>query len=200
MDILVAEEETGVVRDAFIAFGHNAMSCDLKPSRRPGPHYRGDIKDVLYEKWDMLIFFAPCTYSANSGVKHLYIDGRKENGRNEERWKLMQKGAEFFKMHLECAHIPMIVGENPIPHKYALEIMGRKYDQIIQPWQFGHGERKATCLWLKNVPKLVPTNIVEGKEQRIWKMAPSPDRGAKRSETFQGIADAMAAQWSCLKP
>lgn len=196
MKILVAEEETGVVRDAFLKRGHDAMSCDILPSRKPGPHYQGDVRDILYKSWDMLIFFAPCTYSANSGVRWLYKD---DKSRNEKRWKLMQDGAEFFKMHLDCDHIPMIVGENPIPHKYALEIIGRKYDQIIHPWQFGHGERKATCLWLKNVPPLVPTDIVDGREQRIWKMSPSPERSRMRSETFPGIAEAMAEQWSRLQ-
>ena len=202
MRVLIAEEETGVVRDAFLAHGHDAMSCDILPSRRPGPHYQGDIRDVLYEHWDMLIFFAPCTYSSNSGVRWLYKNSGsgKRRIRDMKRWRLMVDGAQFFKMHLDCEHIPLIVGENPIPHKHALKIIGRPYDQIIQPWQFGHGERKATCLWLKNVPKLMPTDIVTGREQRIWKMAPSPDRARMRSETYLGIAQAMANLWSNLNP
>jgi hypothetical protein len=111
-----------------------------------------------------------------------------------ERWAELDKGAEFFKVLMD-APIPKIAIENPIPHKYAVERIGRKYDQLIQPWQYGHGETKATCLWLKGLPKLVPTDIVEGREQRIWKLPPSPDRWAERSKTYTGIAKAMADQW-----
>jgi len=190
MNVLVACEFSGVVRDAFIRKGHNAISCDLIETVSPGPHVIGDVQYMLRMKWDMIIAHPPCTYLCNSGVRWLdTIKGRKFD---------MKIAAYFFEklLHADCHKICV---ENPIPHKYALEIIGRKYDQIIQPWQFGHGETKATCLWLKGLPKLEPTNIVDGREARIHKMPPSKDRGLLRSITYQGIADAMAEQWSILK-
>lgn len=185
MKVLVACEESGIVRDALIAAGHDAMSCDLKPSRRPGPHYQGDVRDILHRNWDGMIFHAPCTRLSNSGVRWLH---------ERNLWDDMREAAHFFKMLLD-ADIPLIAGENPIPHKYAVAIIGRKYDQIIQPFQFGHGETKATCLWLKGLPPLKETNRVDGREQRIWKMPPGPNRARDRSVTYPGIADAMASQW-----
>jgi hypothetical protein len=186
MKILVGCEESGIVRDALIAAGHDAVSCDLLPSRRPGPHLQCDVRDVLGYGWDAAIFFTPCTYLSNSGVRWLH--------ERPERWDLMRRDAELFR---DCmnADIPMTANENPIPHKYALEIIGRKYDQIIQPWEFGHGETKATCLWLKNLPPLLGTYIHTGREQRIWLMPPSETRQRDRSVTFNGIAHAMSTQW-----
>jgi hypothetical protein len=186
MKILIACEYSGIVRDAFIKRGHDAMSCDLLPSERPGPHYQGDVLDIINDGWDMMIAFDPCTYQCNSGVRWLT--------NNQERLNELKKSCELTKRLLN-ASISKICRENPIPHKYALKLIGRKYDQIIQPWQFGHGETKATCLWLKNLSLLQPTNIVEGREQRIWKMPPEPDRAKERSRTFSGIANAMAEQW-----
>lgn len=180
MRILVACEFSGIVRDAFIAKGHDAWSCDLLPSERPGQHIQGDVRNHLDDGWEMMIAFPPCTHLAVSGARW-FKDKRKE-----------QAGAIDFFMWLANCNIPKIAIENPIG---VMSGEWRKPDQIIQPWQFGHGETKATCLWLKNLPKLEPTNIVEGREHRIHKMAPSPNRGKDRSRTYQGIAEAMAAQW-----
>jgi hypothetical protein len=185
--IIIGCEESGTVREAFAKVGWDAWSCDLLPSRIPGQHIQADILTVLNCGWDAAIFHTPCTYLSNSGVRWLH--------ERPERWELMRRDAMLFKACMD-ADIPLIANENPIPHKYALALIGRKYDQIIQPWQFGHGETKATCLWLKGFPPCVPTNIVSGRDQRIWKMAPGPDRQRERSKTYQGIADAMAAQWS----
>lgn len=192
MDVLVACEFSGVVREAFVKQGHYAMSCDLLPTDIPGNHYQGDVIDTLDDGWDLMIAHPPCTYLANSGVRWLY---NKDGSRNEERWQNMLEAAEFFKTLLN-AKIPMIAVENPIQHKYARELINFPYTQIIQPWMFGHGETKATCLWLKNLPPLVPTNVVDGREGRIHRLPPSEDRWKIRSTTFQGIAEAMAHQWS----
>lgn len=188
MRVLVACEYSGRVRDAFRKKGHDAWSCDLLPTEgNPLYHYRMDVLELLKkEKFDLMIAHPPCTYLANSGVRWL----QEKPG----RWTDMRKGALFFRALLD-ASINKIAVENPIPHRYAVQIIGYKYTQIIQPWQFGHGETKATCLWLKNLPKLVPTNIVSGREQRIWKMGPSEERSKERSRTFLGIAEAMAEQW-----
>lgn len=190
MRVLVACEFSGIVRQAFAALGHEAWSCDLLPTEISGNHYQGDVKDILYSKnWDIMIAHPPCTRLANSGVRWLA---------ERNLWDEMRQGAEFFKELLN-APISMIAIENPIPHRYALEVIGEKYSQIIQPWQFGHGETKATCLWLKNLPKLKPTEIVEGRYQRIHFMPKSENRWRERSRTYQGIANAMATQWSTLK-
>jgi hypothetical protein len=192
MKILVACEFSGVVREAFRKRGHEAWSCDLLPTEISSPyHIQDDVLKHLSDGWDMIVAHPPCTYLSNSGVRWLY---NPDKTRNEERWENMRKGAEFFNILLN-SDIPMIAVENPIQHKYARELI-RKPDQVIQPWQFGHGETKATCLWLKNLPKLTPTDIVEGREQRIWKMPPSLDRPKERSITCPGIASAMAKQWS----
>ena len=180
MKILVAWEFSGVVRDAFTARGHTAISCDLLPSESSGNHYQGDIKDILMDGYDLMIAHPPCTHLAVSGARWF-----------KEKQKEQTEALNFFRILLD-APIPKIALENPIS---IISSRIRKPDQIIQPWQFGHGETKATCLWLKGLPKLRPTNIVEGRESRIHKMAPSPDRWKERSRTYQGIADAMADQW-----
>lgn len=187
MKVLVACEFSGIVRDAFIKRGHDAWSCDLLPTESPGPHYQGDVFDIIGDGWGLMISHWPCTRLCNSSVRWLA---------ERDLWADMRESAKQFRRLLDCG-IPRIAAENPIPHKYARAIMGG-YTQIIQPWQFGHPETKATCLWLRNLPNLVPTNIVAGREQRIWKMPPGPDRAKNRSRTFQGIADAMAEQWGSL--
>ena len=191
MRVLVACEFSGIVRDAFLRLGHDAWSCDLLPTERPGPHIQRDVFTVLNQNWDLMIFHWPCTRLTNSGVRWLY--GGKGLVRDVERWELMEQDAKNFRKLLECS-IPKIAGENPIPHKHAKEIMGN-YSQIIQPWQFGHGETKATCLWLKNLFPLQPSNIVEGRQPRVHYASPGPERWKERSRTLQGIADAMALQW-----
>ena len=180
MRVLVACEFSGRVREAFNAKGHDAWSCDLIPSEIPGHHINGDVRMVLDEDWDLMIAHPPCTHLAVSGARW-FKDKQVE-----------QKQAIEFFMELANADIPKIAIENPIG---IMSTQWRKPDQIIQPWQFGHGETKATCLWLKNLPKLNPTNIVSGRENRIHKMPPSKDRGKLRSLTYQGIANAMAEQW-----
>jgi hypothetical protein len=186
MKVLIACEYSGRVRDAFIKLGHEAMSCDLLPTDSPGPHYQGDVFDIIDGSWDLMVAHPPCTYLCNSGVCWLYKD--------ESRWDKMREGALFFKKLLE-ANIPKIAIENPIMHKYAKEIIGMDKTQVVQPWMFGHGETKATCFWLKNLSPLKPTNIVSGREQRLHRLPPSKDRWKLRSTTYQGIADAIAAQW-----
>jgi len=185
MKVLIACEESGTVRDAFIAQGHQAMSCDLLPTRSNGPHYQGDVRDVLEYPWDLMIAHPPCTHLSVSGAKH--FAGKKMNG--------SQFAAVSFFMMLAKSGIRMTAIENPI---CIMSKLYRKPDQIIQPWQFGHGETKATCLWLKGLPKLRPTNVVEGREARIHRMAPSPSRARERSATYSGIAQAMASQWGGL--
>jgi hypothetical protein len=194
--VLVACEFSGIVRDAFRARGHDAVSCDLLPTERPGPHIVGDAR-VVVRRWrpDLLIHHTPCTYATNAGVRWLYVNGRG-TVRDETRWAAMVEGAALFQ-ELQSADVPMICGENPIPHRYALGLMG-PYTQIIQPWQFGHGETKATCLWLRGLPPLTPTQIVNGRDARVHREAPSPDRWKNRSRTLPGIAAAMAAQWGAL--
>ena len=179
--ILVACEYSGRVRDAFLRRGWDATSCDLLPTDVPGPHYQGDVFDIIDQGWDLMIAHPPCTHLAVSGAR--WFKDKKEE----------QKEALGFVWLLLQAEIKHIALENPIS---IISSKIRKPDQIIQPWQFGHGETKATCLWLKNLPRLVPTNIVEGREAVVHKMAPGPDRWKKRSTTYQGIADAMADQWS----
>jgi len=195
--VLVACEYSGWVRDAFKKAGCIAFSCDLLQSDTPGHHYQGDVTPFLDKYWDLIIAHPPCTYLCNSGAKHLYNGMSKANGINQDRWDKMEAGSRFMKTIMD-ADCPRIAVENPIMMGHAKEIIGRGQDQIIQPWQFGHGEIKATCLWLKGLPKLQPTNIVDGREAKVHKMGPSPDRWKKRSTTYQGVADAMAAQWAPL--
>lgn len=198
MRVLVACEYSGVVRRAFRALGHHAYSCDLLPSDDNSVyHSQRNVLGILDDGWDLMIAHPPCTYLANSGNKHLYIGWKKENGPNPERWDLMREGAEFFRAMLN-APIDRIAVENPIMSGHAKTLIGRQQDQCVQPWMFGHGEIKATCLWLKNLPKLQPTNIVNGRVARVHKMPPSVDRWKLRSLTYEGIARAMAAQWSNL--
>jgi len=186
MKVLVACEYSGRVRDAFIKLGHDAMSCDLLPTDAPGPHYQGNIFDVVDYPWDLLIAHPPCTHLSVSGARH--FSEKQNDGRQ-------QSGVSFF-MRLAKLDIPRIAIENPV---CIMSSIWRKPDQIIQPWQFGHGETKATCLWLKNLPLLKPTDIVDGRENRIHRMPPTADRWKLRSETYQGIADAMAGQWGGLR-
>jgi hypothetical protein len=187
MKVLIACEESQAVTKEFRKLGHEAYSCDTEPCSGGYPewHLQQDVIPLLDESWDLMIAHPPCTRLCNSGVCWL----EKRN-----LWDDMRAGALFFKALLD-ADIPMKAIENPIPHKYAVEIIGRKYDQIIQPWMFGHGETKATCLWLNGLPKLIPTKIVEGREQRLHRLPPSKDRAKLRSKTFPGIAKAMAEQW-----
>jgi hypothetical protein len=185
MRCLIACEFSGVVRDAFIAAGHDAMSCDLLPTERPGPHYQGDLFDVIDYPWDLAIFHPACTHTAVSGARH--FAEKRRDGRQ-------QAAVSFFiRIVRRSEHIPMTAIEQPVS---IVSSLYRKPDQVIQPWQFGHPETKATCLWLKGLPKLTPTNIVDGREARVHRMPPGPDRWKERSRTFAGIAEAMADQWS----
>ena len=185
MRVLVACEYSGAVRDAFLARGHDAMSCDLLLSEVPGPHYQGDVRDVLGRGWDLMVAHPPCTHLAVSGARW-FKDKQAEQA----------EALDFVRLLLN-APIPRIALENPVS---VISSRVRKPDQIIQPWQFGHGETKATCLWLKNLPALWPTCIVDGREARVHKMPPGPDRWKERSRTYRGIAEAMAAQWGGLEP
>lgn len=188
--VLVACEESGEVRRAFRALGHDAWSCDILPARDGSEfHLQDDAIHQAYQtfypgeadRWDLMIAFPPCTHLCVSGARW-FKDKQREQA----------EALDFVRTLLD-APIPRIALENPIG---VISSRIRKPDQIIQPWQFGHGETKATCLWLKNLPKLVPTNIVEGREARVHKMPPGPDRARERSKTYRGIAEAMAAQWS----
>ena len=180
MKVLVACEYSGRVRDAFLALGHDAISCDLLPTEVEGPHHMGDVTELLHAGWDLMIAHPPCTHLAVSGSRW-FKDKVKE-----------QADALAFVQTLMNAPIPKIAIENPIS---IISSRIRKPDQIIHPWQFGHGETKATCLWLKGLPKLMPTNVVDGREARVHRMPPSPNRWKERSRTYDGIARAMAAQW-----
>ena len=199
MRVLVACEYSGRVRDAFIAQGHDAMSCDLLPTDVVGPHHQGDVFDLDLTQFDLMVAHPPCTYLTNAGVTWLH--------RDPSRWAKLDEGAAFFKKLLD-APIPRICVENPIMHKYAKErIGGVKQTQVVQPWMFGHMEQKATCLWLKGLPPLTPTNNVkeammslpDNQRQRLHYLPPGPDRWKLRSTTYQGVADAMAAQWSIFE-
>ena len=180
MKVLVACEYSGTVRDAFIEQGHDAISCDLLPSDVPGPHYQGDVRDILENGFDLMIAHPPCTHLAVSGARW-FKDKRQEQA----------EALDFVRLLLS-APIDKIALENPIS---IISSRIRKPNQIIQPWQFGHGETKATCLWLKNLPRLMPTDIVEGREAKVHRMSPGPDRWKLRSTTYKGIAQAMAEQW-----
>lgn len=180
MRVLVACEFSGIVRDAFAARGHDSWSCDLLQSERPGRHIQGDVLAALNDGWDLMIAHPPCTHLAVSGAR--WFKGKQDS---------QIKALEFVRALLD-APISCIALENPVS---IISSRIRKPDQIIQPWQFGHPETKATCLWLKGLPKLVPTDIVSGRAHRIHKMPPSPNRGRERSRTYPGIAEAMAEQW-----
>lgn len=180
MRVLVACEYSGTVRDAFLRHGHEAMSCDLLDTESPGCHYKGDVFDVIDEGWDLMIAHPPCTHLAVSGSRWF-----------KHKQKEQSEALEFVS-RLMNANIAKIAIENPVS---VISSRIRKPDQIIQPWQYGHGETKATCLWLKNLPKLLPSDIVDGREARIHKMPPGPNRWKERSRTYLGIAEAMAEQW-----
>lgn len=207
MKILVACEFSGIVRDAFIALGHDAWSCDLLPTELPGPHFQCDVRSILTDHWDLMIAHPPCTYITNAGVRHLHSHVASRNGvqakvNGQARWISMREACAFF-LDLKNAPIPMICIENPVPHHYATEIIGR-YSQIIHPWQFGHGKHKPTCLWLKNLPLLQPTHR---RDDLFCAQEPNEitnfcnlfmqgePRWLSRSRTFPGIACAMAMQW-----
>lgn len=181
MRVLIACEFSGTVRDAFLARGHDALSCDLLETEVPGPHYRGNVLDILDHDWDLMIAHPPCTHLAVSGARW-FKDKAVE-----------QAEALGFVKELLDAPIPRIALENPIS---VISSRIRKPEQIIQPWMFGHGEVKSTCLWLKNLPPLVPTKVVEGRYPRVHMESPGPNRWKDRSRTYVGIASAMAEQWS----
>ena len=185
MKILVACEESQAVTIEMRRLGHEAYSCDIEPCSGGHPewHLQVDALELLKMKWDMILAFPPCTHLAVSGAR--YFEQKRKDGR--------QQAAIDFFMRFANADCPKIAIENPVG---IMSSVWRKPDQIIQPWQFGHGETKKTCLWLKGIPLLVPTNIVDGREQRIWKMPPSEDRAKNRAKTFPGIARAMAEQWA----
>lgn len=210
MRVLVACEFSGIVRDAFAARGHDAWSCDLLPSERNGNHIQDDVLKHLDDGWDLMIAHPPCTYLTNAGVRHLHESVASRNGvkakvNGEARIVAMRNAADFF-VKLKNAPVFKKAIENPIPHKYAKSIIG-DYTQLIQPWMFGHGETKATCLWLVGLPFLQPTHRrddlfcqQEPRERyaRCHRCPPGPDRWKIRSRTYEGIANAMAEQWGCL--
>ena len=180
MKVLVACEYSGVVRDAFLSRGHDAMSCDLLPTESPGPHHQGNVLDILDDGWDLMIAHPPCTHLAVSGAR--WFPGKR----------VEQEEALAFVRTLLDAPIPRIALENPVS---IISTRIRKPDQYIQPWQYGHGEVKKTGFWLKGLALLKPTDIVEGREARVHKLGPSEDRWKLRSTTLPGIAAAMADQW-----
>lgn len=198
--ILIACEESGRVRDAFNDYSPSnmAISCDTQAPARGEPHVQGDVLALLDGPWDLVIAHPPCTYLCNSGVCWLYLPRtRIVDG---QRWNNLLLGAAFFNHFTRLHHVPCVAIENPIPHGFARGIIG-KYSQIIQPFQFGHAERKATCLWLKGLPKLIPTRVVKlpsnpAARNRLHWLSPGPERAKLRSRTFPGIARAMAKQWS----
>lgn len=193
MRVLVACEYSGIVRDAFIALGHDAISCDLLETDSPGPHYQGDVFDIINNGFDLMIAHPPCTYLTNSGVCHLHT--------KPGRWELMHEGAMFFKRLLD-ADIEKKVIENPIMHKYAVAIIGSKADQILQPYHLGHLEQKAIGLHLRGVDKIKHTSNLKAEtlalpsniRQRLHYLPPSPNRWKLRSKTYPGLADALAQQ------
>jgi hypothetical protein len=188
MRVLVACEFSGIVRAAFVARGHDAWSCDILPTEKPGNHIQGDVLTVLGDNWDLMIAHPPCTHLAVSGAAWFYRKQKEQAEALDFVWALLD------------APIPRIALENPVS---VISTKIRKPDQIIHPWQFGHPEKKTTCLWLKNLPKLTETNNVKGEmellpkniQERLHYLPPSENRGRLRSKTFQGIADAMATQW-----
>lgn len=203
-DILIGCEYSGTVRDAFEEVGFSSISCDFLPTEVPGDHYRGNVLDIIDKEYLFRGMHPECTYMTNSGVRWLW---NKDGTKNTERWIKLEESVKFFnllKSKITCGYL-----ENPIPHKYARDgfhsvVTGEwvegigKYSQVIQPWQYGHGETKATCLWLIGLPDLQPSELVGGREQRIWKLPPGENRWKERSRTYPGIARAMANQWGKL--
>lgn len=195
MQVLVACEFSGIVRDAFIARGHDAWSCDLEDTEVPGPHLKGDVLEFMRDRWDLMIAHPPCTFLANSGALRLYQGGKKENGYDEERLHQAYRASVFFN-RLLVSPIRRICIENPIMHGFASEMIGVKYSQIVHPYWFGHPVSKATCLWLKYLPPLKPTKMVEPEKSFGMELGPNnKDRAKIRSRTFEGLAKAMARQW-----
>lgn len=196
MRVLVACESSGIVRDAFLRRGHDAVSCDLKPTERPGPHHQGDVREILSRHWDLLIAHPVCRRLANSGVRWLH--------ERPEYMAQVRPAAEFFMLFDRATHIPRRAVENPVQHKYARAIIGRKADQYVQPHFFGSPFQKATGLWLTGLPKLArthwPKDYPAGTSfvQAVWLMGPSPTREEDRSRTDPAIAEAMAAQWGAV--
>jgi len=192
MRVLVACEYSGRVRDAFLALGHDAWSCDLLESEstdtdeKASRHLLGPVEQFLGDEWDLMIAHPPCTYLSVAGARWMKTDPTRQE---------KQDDALAFALDLMNAPIDRICIENPVS---VISTRIRKPDQIINPWEYGHGETKKTCLWLKNLPKLVPTDIVEGREAKLHRMAPGPNRWKDRSRTYQGIANAMALQWGSL--
>lgn len=199
MKVLVACEYSAIVREAFASRGHDVWSCDLLPSEQPGQHIQGDAIEVAYgQHWDLMIAHPPCTFLCNSGVRWL-----KDN---PSRWADIESGAAFFKKLMD-APVPRKCLENPVMHHYAIDLIGRRHSQVIQPYRFGHAEQKMTCLWLINLPPLYPTRDWKAKmqalpkreQQRIHYMGPSrKNRGLERSRFYPGFAAAMADQWGSL--
>lgn len=185
--VLVACEYSGRVRDAFIACGHDAISCDMLPSETPGQHYRGDVRPLLRERWELVIAHPPCTRLCNSGVRWLH---------ERDLWEDMDDAALFFMDFLD-ANSPRVAVENPVMHKYAREIVGRGPDFTVQPWQFGDPAKKRTCFWTRGLPPLVPTSGLTADSARAdcHLASPGPGRWKERSRTYPGIANAMASQW-----
>ena len=184
MRVLVGCERSQVVAKAFLAHGHEVLSCDLEPARQDAPHYQGNVFDVIDYPWDLGIFHFPCTNTAVSGAKH--FKAKRQDGRLYSGVSLFMQGWR------RASHIPRVCFEHPVS---IISTLFRAPDQTIQPWQFGHGETKATCLWLKGLPDLKPTEVVGGREARVHKMPPSENRWRERSVTYQGVANAMAEQW-----
>lgn len=187
MKVLVACEFSGVVRDAFISAGHDAISCDILPTESEGPHVVGDVLPLLQKRWDLVIAHPPCTYLCNSGVRWLH----EEDG----RWSKMRQAAHFF---LSClnANAPCVAVENPVMHRYAKEIIGRGPDCTVQPYEHGDGFTKRTCFWLKGLPALVPSRVVSERVAACHREPPGPERAKNRSKTYPGIARAMVEQWA----
>jgi len=198
MRVGVACEYSGTVRDAFIRAGHDAISCDILPSESDlGPHYQGDALEFVENgDFDLLVAHPPCQYLSLSGVRWLW---NSDGSEVDERWENLDKGAAFFRALLE-SDVPRICVENPVIHSHAAKLIGSSWTQSVQPWEFGEGETKRTCFWLRNLPMLHPTKFVEGRDERVWRMAPGPERQKERARFHQGFADAMASQWGDLGP
>lgn len=216
MRILIACEYSGVIRNAFLARGHDAWSCDLLATEQDPKtrHYQRDVKEILGYSWDLVIAHPPCKYLTNAGSKHLYVGMKKSGGIDPVRWENMLSAVEFFVLFLGIK-VNRVAVENPIMHCHASSRILQTYSQLIQPWMFGHAETKATCLWLHNLPKLVPTNIIapdyerwpsgkgNGYNPKVHYASPSPKndpdkRMRERSRTITGYAEAMADQWGNL--
>lgn len=214
MKVLIACEFSGRVRDAFRAKGHDALSCDLLPTEVPGPHYEGDVRDILHKRWDLVIAHPDCTYHTNAGVRWYTTipkNPRADVTYGPARWQKWEEAVAFFRLFTELDHVERVCIENPVMHGASLDAVG-DYTQTIQPWMFGHKRLKRTCLWLKGLMPLVPSRLIQpprvkdfktradyDKEYRLWaevhQESPGPERWRNRSRTYTGIARAMADQW-----